>query len=210
MEQGGAMDLVDSYESQVPGLAKGKYAGQLEDLVHQDLYSGGGGMGAQQQSSLYAPPPPDPATVEATPSTATELPQDVSSGIYTDALQLAAGDEAKGVPPKSLHEARMLLIGNLRGQGYSEDVLASAYDIIGTAFNAAGGQIDAPMTDMSRDQNAMDTMMQQQQQQQQLESLMPGGASGSFNTPIEGASSSPYGPSPSYLPSNYRDPYSQH
>jgi hypothetical protein len=49
-------------------------------------------------------------------------------------------------PAADLHDARMRIVGQLRAQGYSDADIATAYDAIGRAYQAVGGQVNAPLT----------------------------------------------------------------
>lgn len=123
-----AQTYIDSYAQLHPNMG----TGGLENLAGS-LYPGGGA------SPLYTGDPNASGGGGG-------LTQDDLAGVYQDAMTFAQGDPANGVPGIDLHNARMRIIGQLRAQGYSDADIATAYDAVGRAYQAVGGQINAPIT----------------------------------------------------------------
>lgn len=131
-----AQTYIDSYAQLHPNMG----TNGLEGLAGS-LYPGGG------SSPLYTG---DPNAAGGNAG----ITADDLAGVYQDAMTFAQGSQdASGnvtQPPIPLHDARMRIIGQLRAQGYSDADIATAYDAVGRAYQAVGGQINAPLTSQDR------------------------------------------------------------
>lgn len=151
MTQGGAMDIVDSYQAQAPGLENGKYQGRLEDLVRGGLYEGGNGAGAQQVSDTYVPDPGAVGGDQIDPESVADLAASATMAAQNQ-IAIRAGQAApEPTVPSSLHDLRMRQMLIARNSGYSEAQLDQLYDLLGQAFAAAGGDPgEAPMNTLEQ------------------------------------------------------------
>lgn len=128
--------LMESYQDIAPGLNKPRYEQRFEGLK-ESLYPGD-----TKVSPLYMPEPGQ----EVTPQTATALDAETAAGVWADARAAAQG--SADMPPVSLHQARMAIIGGLKAQGYGEQVTNEVYDMIGKAYQSVPGSMigDTPLT----------------------------------------------------------------
>lgn len=73
------------------------------------------------------------------------LEQDMAQGIYDDAMAAARGTDES--PPVPLDQARELILDRLRAMHIPEEQVRDAYNIVGSAYQAAGGDLnDRPLT----------------------------------------------------------------